>query len=315
MRDFGIARSESGIEDRDMDEAPPGFEIVLTTRRQRDCLESRFVLTAVGIPSQTMEQEGIWYLLVSRSDSAQAATELAAYRQENPHQRLDQSEKVPLYQGAVEAIVVYALLIMATATLAARSVFEMDWLTAGWMHAGSVTAGQWWRTITALTLHLDAAHLVANLIFGSVFGYLAGCILGGGVAWLAIVVAGAAGNLINAWIQPPPHTSIGASTAVFAALGLIVAHSLRPRPPVQEKWLIRWSPLIGGILLLAFTGVGGERTDVAAHVTGFLSGLLFGWIGCRLPERWLGSRSVQQAAGLVTMAIVAFAWFLALGRN
>ncbi len=295
-----------------MDEAPPGFEIVLTSTRQRECLESRFVLTAVGIPSQLMEREGIWHLLVSRNNSAQAATELAAYRQENPQQLLDQSAKIPLYQGAVEAIVVYALLIMATATLAARSAFELDWLTAGWMHAGSVTAGQWWRTITALTLHLDAAHLVANLIFGSVFGYLAGCILGGGVAWLAIVVAGAAGNLINAWIQPPAHTSIGASTAVFAALGLIVSHSLRPRPPVQEKWLIRWSPLIGGILLLAFTGVGGERTDVAAHVTGFSAGLLFGWIGCRVPERWLGSRSIQCSAGLAAAAIVVIAWCVGL---
>lgn len=298
-----------------MDEAPPDFEIVLTTTRQRDCLESRFVLTAVGIPSRAFEREGLWHLLVSQSDLRQATAELAAYRQENPHQPLNPSAKIPLYQGAVEAIVVYASVIMATATLAARRAFGLDWLTAGWMHAGSVTAGQWWRTITALTLHLDVAHLVANLIFGSVFGYLAGRILGGGVAWLAIVIAGATGNLINAWIQPPAHTSIGASTAVFAALAIIVAHALRPRPPVQAKWLVRWSPLIGGLLLLAFTGVGGERTDVAAHVTGFWSGLVFGWIGCRLPERWLGRPSIQQLAGLAAIAMIGLAWLLALGAN
>ena len=298
-----------------MDEAPLGLAIVLTTTRQRDCLESRFVLTAVGIPSQAIEREGAWHLLVSQSDSLQAAAELAAYRQENPNQPLNPHAKIPLYEGAMEAIVVYAIVVMAIATLAARKVFGLNWVSAGWMHAGSVTAGQWWRTITALTLHLDVAHLVANLIFGSVFGYLAGRILGGGVAWLAIVVAGATGNLINAWIQPPAHTSIGASTAVFAALAIIVAHALRPRPPVQTKRLVRWSPLIGGILLLAFTGVGGERTDVAAHVTGFGSGLVFGWVGCRLPERWLGKPSTQQSAGLMAIALIGLAWFLALSTH
>lgn len=295
-----------------MDVAPPGFEIILTTNRQRDCMEARFVLTAVGIASRVLEQQGTWHLLVSRNESAQAMAELAAYHQENPPRPLSHSVKIPLYHGATEAIVIYAIMIMTTATLAARGTLGMDWLTAGWMHAGSVTAGQWWRTFTALTLHLDVAHLVANLIFGSVFGYLAGRILGGGVAWLAIVIAGATGNLINAWIQPPTHTSIGASTAVFAALAIIVAHALRPRPPMPANRLVRWSPLIGGVLLLAFTGVGGERTDVAAHVTGFGSGLLFGWIGCRLPERWLARRRVQQAAGLLAIAVIVYTWFLAL---
>jgi rhomboid protease GluP len=298
-----------------MDEAPVELESVFATKRQRDCLEARFVLTAVGIPSQAIERAGVWHLLVSPNDALQAAAELTAYRQENPPRPPHARVKVPLYQGAVEAIAIYAIIIMATATLTARQALGLDWLTAGWMHAGSVTAGQWWRTITALTLHLDAAHLVANLIFGSVFGYLAGRILGGGVAWLAIIFAGASGNLINAWIQPPAHTSIGASTAVFAALAIIVAHALRPRPPVQNNRLVRWSPLIGGILLLAFTGVGGERTDVAAHVTGFWSGLFFGWIGCRLPESWLAKRSVQQSAGLVAVAIIFYAWFLALGSH
>jgi rhomboid protease GluP len=84
---------------------------------------------------------------------------------------------------------------------------------------------------------------------------------------------------------------------------------------VQANRLVRWSPLIGGILLLAFTGIGGERTDVAAHVTGFGSGLLFGWIGCRLPASWLAKRSVQQSAGWIAIAVIAYAWFLALRKD
>jgi len=298
-----------------MNELPAGLEIVSSTAQQRECSELRLVLSAVGIASEARQFDGRWHLLVSREHADWATAELAAYRQENPYQPQDATKKIALYQGAIEAVTVYAIVIMAIATLAARRTLGYEWLTAGWMHAESVTAGQWWRTVTALTLHMDASHLVANLIFGSMFGLLAGRLLGGGVAWFVIVTAGATGNLINAFIQRADHTSIGASTAVFAALGSIVAHSLRPRAAVQEKRFVRWSPLIGGILLLAFTGMGGERTDVAAHVAGFGSGLLFGWLSCRLPERWLNKRLVQLAAGVLTIVLVGLAWYLALTAN
>jgi rhomboid protease GluP len=123
------------------------------------------------------------------------------------------------------------------------------------MEAGRVTSGEWWRTVTALTLHVDLAHLGANLVFGALFGLLAGQALGGGVAWLLIVMAGALGNFANAWLQLPEHISIGASTAVFSALGLIVVHAVRPDAASREP-VRRWSPVVGGVLLLAFLGVG-----------------------------------------------------------
>lgn len=201
---------------------------------------------------------------------------------------------------------------MLVAVFATRWSFGIDWFFAGRMEAGRVMAGEWWRIVTALTLHLDAGHIMGNLAFGGVFGFLAGRVLGGGVAWLAIVVAGALGNLMNAAVQAPTHLSIGASTAVFAALGVIVSHALRPRAAVPEKTLKRWSPLIGGVLLLAFTGVGGERTDIVAHVTGFFGGLLIGWAACRLPDRWLASRLVQRLAGFTAIAVVVSAWIVAL---
>jgi membrane associated rhomboid family serine protease len=162
--------------------------------------------------------------------------------------------------------------------------------------------------VTALTLHLDAGHITANLVFGAVFGFLAGQALGGGVAWLAIVVAGGLGNFINAFVQAPTHSSIGASTAVFAALGVIVSHALHHWRAVREKPLRRWSPLIGGVLLLAYTGSGGERTDIVAHLTGFMAGLVIGWAGSRLPRRWLANIIVQKWAGVATIALIVAAW-------
>jgi cytochrome c biogenesis protein CcdA len=99
---------------------------------------------------------------------------------------------------------------------------------------------------------------------------------------------------------------------VFAALGILVSHSLHHWRDDRRRRLKRWSPLICGVVLLAFTGVGGERTDVAAHVTGFLAGMLMGFLGCRLPDRWLANAAVQKWSGLAAIALVAAAWIVAI---
>lgn len=276
-----------------------------------ECLESRLVLDAVGISAEAVDRDGWWCLRVNPDDLSRAAAELDAYRRENSDPSTLRRTATPVYGGAAMAVFVYAAIILAVFVLTAQGTFGLDWFAAGQMQAGNVIAGQWWRSVTALTLHLDAGHIASNLAFGAVFGFLAGQVLGGGVAWLAIVIAGALGNFINALVQPPNHSSIGASTAVFAALGVIVSHSLRSWSSVQEKPLRRWSPLIGGLLLLAFTGVGGERTDVVAHLTGFLAGMLIGWVGSGLPDHWLASGKVQSWAGFVTLVIVATAWIVA----
>lgn len=294
-----------------MYETPPDCETVFRTRERGECLESHLVLEAVGISAQVGHQDGWWLLVVSRSDLEASAAELEAYRRENAD-RSARRPAVPVFGGAVAGVWSYAGAIVLVAGLAAHGAFGLDWRAAGAMQAGEVMAGEWWRSVTALTLHLDAGHIVANLVFGAVFGLLAGRVFGGGVAWLAIVLAGSMGNVMNAAVQSPRHVSIGASTAVFAALGLIVAHALRPRMPVPETWLKRWSPLIGGGVLLAFTGVGGARTDVVAHVTGCFAGMLIGWSGCRLPARWLASRAVQAGAGIAAVILVAFAWAVGL---
>ena len=309
-----IAGSEDGQpSDSGMSyEAPPGCAIALSTARREVCMESRFVLTAVGIAAEAVHQNRRWWLVVAQSDLAAAAAELRSYREENLAPSSPPTARAAVHRGGPEAVWVYAGIILLFAIWSTRETIGWSLMAAGQMHAGSVMAGQWWRTITALTLHLDAGHLVANLVFGTVFGLLTGRILGGGVAWLSIVIAGSLGNLMNAAAQGPLHTSIGASTAVFAALGVIVADALRARAPAGEKRLRRWSPLIGGVLLLAFTGVGGERTDVGAHFAGFLAGLAIGSVLCRLPSRWLAKRGVQWSAGAATIGALLLAWTLAI---
>jgi membrane associated rhomboid family serine protease len=285
--------------------------VVFHASERRVCMEARLVLAAVGIASEPIRGPSDWELVVRADDFEAATAELDSYRLENAEAEVV-APPTAIHGGAAAAVLAYAVILVSLFAMERREAFDFDWRSAGQMRAGDVLAGEWWRTVTALTLHADAVHLTANLGYGAVFGFLAGRILGGGVAWLAILVAGAIGNGLNAAVQPADHTSIGASTAVFAALGLIVAHALRGKWSEPETMMKRWSPVIGGAVLLALTGVGGERTDVMAHFTGFLAGVAVGSIGCRLPDRWLAHDNLQFACGLLAIGIVATAWVIAL---
>ena len=165
--------------------------------------------------------------------------------------------------------------------------------------------------LTALTLHADAAHLVGNMVFGSVFGLFAARLLGSGVAWLAIVVTGACGNLLNTLLLESTHRSIGASTAVFAALGLVAAYVWRAKLMSQERWSYRLGPIVGGLALLMYTGTGDDNTDVGAHLMGFVSGFVGGVLLARLSATRLSS-TLQWTSGVAAVALLALAWIVGL---
>ncbi|MGB7346111.1 MAG: rhomboid family intramembrane serine protease [Pirellulaceae bacterium] len=295
-----------------MDEFSDEQAVVFRSRRRDQCMELRLVLESAGIASQAVHQSREWLLLVAASDEGTALNEFAAYRLDNPIAAAKSVSRIPLFRGAAIGSFLYAAIIGLIGAVSNQPESQPVWHAIGQTNAGQILSGQLWRTLTALTLHADAVHLFSNIGFGCVFGYLAGRILGGGVAWLTIVLAGALGNFLNALMRSAEHTSIGASTAVFAALGVMVAHALHPRFQTQERLLKRWSPLIAGVLLLAFIGVGGERTDVGAHVTGFLAGIVLGWIAARLPLHWLDSDRFQMTLGVLAVLLVAGSWMAAI---
>jgi rhomboid protease GluP len=273
------------------------------------CEERGFVLHAVGIRSQVVWLGRTWALVVPATEQASAVAQLERYERENPPRRRPVPPD-PLHQGAWLGSLAYVAVLLLVGYLAGALAFAVDWLDAGALRAGPTRGGELWRAITALTLHLDVGHLLANLGFGTVFGLLAGQLLGPGVAWASVLAAAAAANLLNALVQPATHSSVGASTAVFATLGLLAAYAWRRRSDQGDRWAYRWAPLIAGVILLGFTGAGGERTDLLAHLTGFAMGLLAGvaHAAWRVPRGALA----QVVAGVASVAALALAWALAL---
>ena len=298
-----------------MDDALADSEIVFKTKDRQSCGVPQLVLASAGISSELFKRDGWWVIVVAADDGAAALDELRLHQKDNADQTPRRLPRIPVFSGAMGGVGVYALVTSLLTFCDLFAAYQWPWRVQGRMQAGEVMAGEWWRIFTALTLHADLHHLLSNLAFGGLFGLLAGRILGGGVAWFSIVLAGAIGNAINALARDPEHSSIGASTAVFAALGILVAHALRPRSNSTENAFKRWRPLIGGVLLLAFVGVGGERTDVGAHVAGFFSGVVIGWIACRIPDRLLAHQTFQTVASALAFLLIAIAWSIAISTG
>lgn len=148
-----------------------------------------------------------------------------------------------------------------------------------------ISQGEWWRPFTALFLHGDAAHIIGNLATGTVFAMLVSKSIGPWKGWALILLAGTAGNAITSLVTyPQSFVSLGASTAIFGALGILSGTGLVEnfRENIAHPWIRTLSPIIAGFVLLGWLGSAapGSNTDVFGHVFGFCAGILAG-AACR----------------------------------
>jgi rhomboid protease GluP len=273
------------------------------------CREYSLVLEARGIEHETAEDEDSWVLSVPVGLRHRAYEELSRYSVERGVRRSLPEVVQPRPGGAI-GLFVYVLILLLTAYCAGNATFGADWLSLGSLDAGA--RSEWWRAVTALTLHLDQEHLLGNVLFGAVAGIAASRLLGPGVAWASILGAAALANYAEILVTPITHRAVGASTAVFAALGLLSGMAWRQRLTLRERLWYRWAPLIAGICLLTLLGAGSAHVDVLGHALGFLFGLGVGWLYVRTGVPSNRTRRVQLITGLGAVSVVCAAWVFAL---
>jgi len=293
-----------------MDGTTESPEIVFRAPDRRACAEVGLLLEAVGLRAVIHEFGADCLVIVAPHEAERARREIDAWLAEN-RPRPEAPQRLPV-AGGLRGVAGYVLAVTLVALAVANFALDRDWLAAGRIDGGAMRAGEWWRALTALSLHADLGHLAANVFFGGLFGGFSGRYLGSGIAWLLILLAGAAGNIVNVLILGPGHRAIGASTAVFAALGLLGSLGWAGRRRSVQGWIYRLAPIIAAVALLAYTGAGGERTDIGAHIWGFAAGLGAGWLAAFIPRSVLLQNAVQAVAGLAAIGALAAAWLLAL---
>jgi membrane associated rhomboid family serine protease len=284
---------------------------VFRSPRSAECEERAFMLTAVGVPN-VVDFDGFQYVIRVEATLAEVALgHLERYALESrPPPPLPPPPR--LHSFAWVGAAAYVIMLLTVGFAVAGGWWRLDAFDVGAIDAARVKSGEWWRAITALTLHVDGGHLAANLGAGVWFGYLAGRQLGSGVTWLLAVLGAGLANLLEALLGPASHHSVGASTAVFTVLGILAAYSWRERFHYPQRWARRWSPLIAGVILLGWMGSEGENTDVVAHVGGFGVGTLLGVLVAVPRVRRLLATVPQWATGAAALAVIISAWTFAL---
>jgi len=245
------------------------------------------VVLAMGRPYWLVPSDAGFRLLVEPPALAAVREQLACFDRES----LVWPPRPAAGQPAARRFELVAPLLWAVVVLAVfwwQGEQPGRWEAAGALDTQAVfDQGEWWRPATALFLHADLGHLVSNVVSG-VFVFAAViATIGRRRGWLLLALASLAGNFAVAGLNyPGPYRSLGASTAIFAGLGLLTGRAVRGfrRPDHPHSWRAVFAPLAAGLTLLALFGAGGLHTDVGAHVTGFAAGLVLGFAAA-LPRR------------------------------
>ena len=281
-------------------------EILLDNLNREQADTFGLVLLSSGIDHEIRRGEKGWALWVAQDASEAAESLLKTYLDENKGFKTSKETPRATYRktwsGAGGVLVLLAWHIAVTLGHDAGTFHRLYGSSAR-----HVVSGEWYRCATALLLHADSLHLAGNLAGMAIFATAVCSVTGWGVGWLLILASGISGNLINAYVYGYGHNAIGASTAVFGALGLLSSYQFLKKIQTPSSRFQILLPLGAGLALLAFMGAS-SHTDIMAHLFGFLSGVFIGLLYyglVRVPFGW----RYQAGALAGVIFVLAAAWF------
>ena len=295
--------------------------VVVRRTRRRARLDSwALVLEALAIPYRIHRPDGAFRhhsLVVELRDAERARAALdGTDREENEHTEVAR-ETIPDHgPSSAPFIVAVVLLVIYWLSGPSGSPARPELFIRGSADTERILAGEWWRILTALSLHADVSHLLGNLLAGALFLGFTARWLGGGLASALAVASGAAGNFATALYYGSDHLSVGASTAIFGTLGILAGLQFVRRGKAgsfhsrRRRWFRAWPVLAACLALFSMLGVSGERVDVVGHAAGLSAGLLIGILTPFLPP--LGAWQ-DRSLGIGAALLMAVAWLLALG--
>ncbi len=281
----------------------------IITRSRTQAMDWSLVLASQDIEHSIdfSPEEGFWFLSLAAAEEERARAAIRQYRWEN---RTGWRQPLPLTDLLFDIRSVFWFLVPIVLFLVDEATHR-SLSEAGRMDNVAASHGQWWRLFTAVTLHADIAHLVANVGIGILFLGLAMGIWGTGTAWLASFLAGVGGNVAGWIVYHQPYHGLGASGMVMGALGLLVAPSVQFLRTHTKTRMALGRGFMAGVLLLVLLGFS-PGTDIVAHLAGFGWGALFGFLLTLLPQKLLQRPAVNRVAELVCAALVILTWWLAL---
>ncbi len=270
------------------------------------------VLQSVNIPHVLEKFQEGWLITVTEQFRDAAIGHIASFEQENRNWPPPKEEAVGLFvfRERQPPTLFFMGLLLIFYWVTGPWITGSRWFTAGAVDLKQILEhGQWWRLITGLTLHADPVHVLGNVVIGGIVIHFLCKILGSGLGWFLVLAAGTAGNGFNIILRSGQHLSVGFSTAVFGAIGILTGLELKRQFKLRGLLL----PFGAGVSLLAMLGSSGERTDLGAHFCGLLAGIGIGIIVALFPAflAWCNTWKRQFFLWALSVTVVLGCWQLA----
>lgn len=298
-------------------EQKPELVTVGRYRTTRQANDDTLLILSMGIAYWMIPVEMGYEVRVEANVAEEVIHQLERSRKENRFWPRNYGDFIGDSEGTQKASIFgYAVFF---AVLVITFLAQMRW-GEGLAEAGSLNVRlatehqEWWRILTALTLHADVPHLLGNLGLGSFFALFVLQRFGNRLGWSLILWAGALGNLLNVWVHGgEAFSAIGASTAVFGAVGITSGGALfqliRTRSARHARDMM--IPVFVALMMLAWWGSSGQNTDIIGHLMGLLSGIFLGSVA--IPMIAILPIWIRPVVAILSASAVGLAWILALG--
>ncbi|MCD8044253.1 MAG: rhomboid family intramembrane serine protease [Tannerellaceae bacterium] len=149
----------------------------------------------------------------------------------------------------------------------------VDW---GGMRAVEFFAGDYWRPLTAMFIHVGIMHLVCNIFGLWILGESLENAVGAVRLLIVYILSGIGSFLISLWLDPHnTGVTVGASGAIFGLIGLMIVVCIRKIYSHIGKGYIGLIIVYGGINLIA--GALTPQISNTGQMAGLATGFVISW--------------------------------------
>ncbi len=170
-------------------------------------------------------------------------------------------------------IILFVAMVASGANLFSPSIHDL--IKWGGDYKLLTINGQYWRLITALFVHAGIIHLFANMYAFLIVAILLEPLIGRYRFGLAYLFSGIAASITSIWLNVAV-IGVGASGAILGLYGIYISLITTSTVSKKTRLIILPSMLVYALYIIA-SGLMNAIVDNAAHLGGFITGIIFGY--------------------------------------